>query len=163
MKDLQLDSLFGQHISDDEENESSNASTKQASMPEDVKLDGDLSTALIKIRTNDTVVDGAKLEARPKKFTEDEKRETGAIKVSIYKEYLSTAGGIWFWTPIIVLFGFYQALLLGRVCCGSDPLLLTLRSFPLIADRLGGSVSGLDPIKSSHFLSLLTPTISLPF
>ena len=45
---------------------------------------------------NDGVLD-AKLEGQPKKFTEEESRETGAIKVSIYREYLETSGGVWFW------------------------------------------------------------------
>ncbi|CAF9906103.1 MAG: hypothetical protein HETSPECPRED_006056 [Heterodermia speciosa] len=55
-----------------------------------------------------------KLEAQPKKFTEEETRESGAIKVSIYKEYLGTSGGPWFWTPILLLYTTYQAMLLGR-------------------------------------------------
>ena len=55
-----------------------------------------------------------KLEAQPKKFTEEEARESGAIKVSIYKEYLGTSGGPWFWTPILSLYATYQAMLLGR-------------------------------------------------
>ncbi|KAL8784006.1 MAG: hypothetical protein Q9195_009216 [Heterodermia aff. obscurata] len=55
-----------------------------------------------------------KLEAQPKKFTEEEAREKGAIKVSIYKEYLGTAGGSWIWTPILLLYATYQAMLLGR-------------------------------------------------
>ena len=55
-----------------------------------------------------------KLEAQPKKFTEEEARESGAIKVSIYKEYLGTSGGPWFWTPILSLYAMYQAMLLGR-------------------------------------------------
>ena len=55
-----------------------------------------------------------KFEAQPKKFTEEEARESGAIKVSIYKEYLGTSGGPWFWMPIILLYATYQAMLLGR-------------------------------------------------
>ena len=78
--------------------------------------DGDLSNTLTKIRTTESTVDEIESKSQPKKFNEDEKRETGAIKVSIYKEYLSTSGGPWFWTPIISLYAVYQGLLLGRVC-----------------------------------------------
>lgn len=56
----------------------------------------------------------AKFEGQPKKFTEEEARETGAIKVSIYKEYLETSGGAWFWIPILLFYAIYQAMLLGR-------------------------------------------------
>lgn len=55
-----------------------------------------------------------KFEGQPKKFMEEETRETGAIKVSIYKEYFGTSGGAWFWTPILILYAIYQAMLLGR-------------------------------------------------
>ena len=53
-------------------------------------------------------------KAQPKKFTEDEKRETGRMSVNIYKQYLSSSGGFWFWGPIMILYAVYQALLLGR-------------------------------------------------
>lgn len=53
-------------------------------------------------------------KAQPKKFTEDEKRETGRIKINIYQQYLSSSGGFWFWGPIMILFAVYQALILGR-------------------------------------------------
>ena len=53
-------------------------------------------------------------KAQPKKFTEDEKRETGRIRVSVYKQYLVSSGGFWLWGPIMVLFVTYQGLLLGR-------------------------------------------------
>lgn len=76
---------------------------------------GGLSNTLTKIRTMESTVDETKSKSQPKKFNEDEKRETGAIKASIYKEYFSTSGGVWFWTPIILLYAVYQALLLGRV------------------------------------------------
>lgn len=58
----------------------------------------------------------------PKKFTEDEKRETGSIKFGIYIEYFSTSGGIIFWGPLIFLYAGYMGLIVGRVCSLS-PLL----------------------------------------
>ena len=51
---------------------------------------------------------------QPKKFTEDEKRETGRINANIYKQYLVSSGGLWFWGPIVILYGVYQSLILGR-------------------------------------------------
>lgn len=51
---------------------------------------------------------------QPKKFTEEEKRETGRISVSIYGRYLVSSGGFWFWGPIMMLYAIYQGLILGR-------------------------------------------------
>ena len=53
-------------------------------------------------------------KARPKKFTEDEKRETGRLSVHIYKPYIVSSGGFWFWGPIMILYAVYQGLILGR-------------------------------------------------
>ena len=64
--------------------------------------------------TYNNAVSDAKAEAQPVKFTEEEARESGAVKASIYKEYLGTSGGLRFWAPILLLYASYQALLLGR-------------------------------------------------
>ena len=53
-------------------------------------------------------------KAKPKKFTEDEKRETGRLSFRIYKQYLVSSGGLWFWGPIMILYAVYQGLILGR-------------------------------------------------
>lgn len=53
-------------------------------------------------------------KAQPKKFTEDEKRETGRMSVNVYKQYLVSSGGFWFWGPIMILYATYQGLILGR-------------------------------------------------
>ena len=54
-------------------------------------------------------------KGQPKKFTEEEKRETGSIKLAVYKEYVSTSGGFKIWIPMISLFLCYMLLGLGRV------------------------------------------------
>ena len=54
----------------------------------------------------------AKLQ--PKKFTEDEKRETGSVKLDVYREYLKHSGGVSFWVPILAFFIFYQGVVVGR-------------------------------------------------
>ena len=64
--------------------------------------------------------DGAldnKGKAQPKKFTEDEKRETGSIKLGVYKEYIMTSGGLMIWAPLLFLYVGYEAVILGRVSC----------------------------------------------
>lgn len=99
---------------------------EQESQKEEAKADEEIiddttNSALTKIFSNatersnkfdnsETDVQG---KSQPKKFTEDEKRETGAIKTAIYKEYFNTSG-LWFWLPIIILFTFHQSIIMGR-------------------------------------------------
>ena len=55
-------------------------------------------------------------EARqPKKFVEDEKRDTGSVKFSTYKIYLSAAGGLRVMIVVVVAHFGYMASILGRV------------------------------------------------
>ena len=53
-------------------------------------------------------------KSQTNKFVEDEKKEKGSIKLSIYRDYLTTSGGIWYWLPILFLFIGHQGLVLGR-------------------------------------------------
>lgn len=53
-------------------------------------------------------------KAQPKKFTEDERRETGRLSFRVYRKYLKSSGGLWFWGPIMILYAVYQGLVLGR-------------------------------------------------
>ena len=66
-------------------------------------------------KIDDGELDG-KGKNKAKKFTEDEKRETGAIKIGIYKEYLKTSGGTVFWSLVMLIYLSYMGLILGRVC-----------------------------------------------
>ena len=50
----------------------------------------------------------------PKKFTEDEKRETGAIKWTIYAQYIRAGGGFSYWSVIGLIFGFWILVYLAR-------------------------------------------------
>ncbi|KAH0558860.1 hypothetical protein GP486_004505 [Trichoglossum hirsutum] len=50
----------------------------------------------------------------PRKFVEDEKRETGKIKWEIYREYLKSSGSVWFWVMAVLAFVGYQSMLVGR-------------------------------------------------
>ena len=79
---------------------------------------GGLSKVLSHTSASTTKFDEGELDiqgkAQPKKFTEDEKRETGRLSFRIYKQYLVSSGGLWFWGPIMILYTVYQGLILGR-------------------------------------------------
>ena len=90
--------------------------------PELVAFHDDTMDSLVKILTRESesgstyvnTVSDIKPGVQPRKFTEEEARESGAVKVSIWQEYLGTSGGVWFWAPILLLYATYQAMLLGR-------------------------------------------------
>lgn len=50
----------------------------------------------------------------PKKFVEDEARETGSVKRSVYGQYLKASGGFPFWTIIVLIYILSQTLTLSR-------------------------------------------------
>ncbi|KAL7803630.1 P-loop containing nucleoside triphosphate hydrolase protein [Trichoderma aethiopicum] len=50
----------------------------------------------------------------PKKLVEDEKREVGRVKTSVYVGYLKSFSGLPFWVFLILLFAVAQGLTLGR-------------------------------------------------
>ena len=56
----------------------------------------------------------AKQKVAPKKFTEEEHRETGAIKRQIYGEYIRASGGFSWWTLVLLSFALCIVTLLGR-------------------------------------------------
>ncbi|KAL2004890.1 hypothetical protein VTN00DRAFT_3163 [Thermoascus crustaceus] len=88
---------------------------------EDEDLSNGNGVSLQKVVSNrshrSSIVNGngeATKRAAPKKFVEEEKRETGAISLSIYKEYFKTGGGIPFWVLVVTTYVGFAALLLGR-------------------------------------------------
>ena len=66
------------------------------------------------INTPDSEPDAKKV-MQAKMFTEDETRETGRVKLGIYKEYIKTGGGFWVWLIVVSLFVLHQGIVLGRV------------------------------------------------
>lgn len=66
------------------------------------------------IKVDDSDLNTA-VNALPRKFTEEEQRETGSIKLGVYKEYFKTSGGSWFWISVLTTYTAYMALVLGRV------------------------------------------------
>lgn len=77
-----------------------------------------LSKVLSHASTSTKKFDSGELDMKgktqPKKFTEDERRETGRMSVHIYKQYLVSSGGFWFWGSIMIIYAVYQGLILGR-------------------------------------------------
>ncbi|KAL4942735.1 hypothetical protein BDV06DRAFT_235250 [Aspergillus oleicola] len=49
-----------------------------------------------------------------RKFTEEEKRETGAISAKVYAAYLSKGSGLWWWILAFVAYTAFMGLLVGR-------------------------------------------------
>ena len=81
-------------------------------------INGTLHKILSHATERSQKLDGGELDmqakSQPKKFIEDEKREKGSIKFSIYREYLIASGGLWFWTPILCLYVVYEGVCVGR-------------------------------------------------
>jgi ABC-type multidrug transport system fused ATPase/permease subunit len=60
----------------------------------------------------DSVTPAAK--APPKKLVEDETRESGSVKRTVYAQYLKSSGGFPFWTMVVLVYIISQALTLSR-------------------------------------------------
>lgn len=54
------------------------------------------------------------VKAPPKKLVEEEKRETGRVKTSVYAGYLQASGGWPFWSLLILLYVVAEGFTLGR-------------------------------------------------
>jgi hypothetical protein len=50
----------------------------------------------------------------PKKLVEDEHREVGGVKKSVYIDYLNATGGVPFWTFVFIIYVAAQSLTMGR-------------------------------------------------
>jgi ABC-type multidrug transport system fused ATPase/permease subunit len=50
----------------------------------------------------------------PKKLVDDEHRESGSVKKSVYMDYLKATGGLPFWTLVLIFYVIGQGLTLGR-------------------------------------------------
>ncbi|KIV78105.1 hypothetical protein PV11_09860 [Exophiala sideris] len=59
-------------------------------------------------------VDDTEQSNAPKKFNEEEKRETGAIKYKIYDTYIRACGGYSFWLFVLTIFAFWIVVYLAR-------------------------------------------------
>lgn len=53
-------------------------------------------------------------KAPPKKLIQEEKREAGRVKTSVYADYLNASGGWPFWLFLIILYAVAECFMLGR-------------------------------------------------
>lgn len=65
-------------------------------------------------RSRASMNDAKQTPAPPKKFTEEERRETGAIKYRIYAAYIRACGGFSYWLFIVIIFGIWVGIYLAR-------------------------------------------------
>ena len=80
------------------------------------------STSASTLVTSESTVDGAtngdstppSAKGPPKKLVEDEARESGSVKRSVYAQYLNASGGVPFWGMVIFVYILSQALTLSR-------------------------------------------------
>lgn len=130
--DLRQSGIIDKLLQREEDIGSNEQMTKQELLIDDETNGELLRKALSDATETDAKIDDGEVTVQnghPKKFTADEKRETGAIKFGIYKEYLKTSGGWWLWILVLTMFITHQGLVLGRVS------LFTLY-FPIGTDRL---------------------------
>ncbi|KAK5230671.1 hypothetical protein LTR47_007525 [Exophiala xenobiotica] len=69
---------------------------------------------LVRRRSHAAGQPGADEAKKPKKFTDDEKRETGAIKFQIYAAYIRACGGFGYWFFVLAIFGVWIVVYLAR-------------------------------------------------
>lgn len=79
----------------------------------DGEINGSSSIMQESIRLKDVKTSTQGLKP-PKKFTEEEQKETGPIKLGIYNEYLVASGGWWFWVTVVMMFVAHQGFVVGR-------------------------------------------------
>lgn len=65
-------------------------------------------------RSRAGVDDSNQTREPPKKFTEEENRETGAIKYQVYAAYIRACGGYGYWLFILLVFGVWVVVYLAR-------------------------------------------------
>lgn len=106
----------------EQENESDRDSSSSATpVIEDEDPSSEHGATLQKVLSNrsrrDSVIDGgnAPRKTPPKKFIEEEKRETGSVKLSVYKRYIQNGGGTPYWFVVLLIFVAYMLLWVGRV------------------------------------------------
>ncbi|KAF7889491.1 uncharacterized protein EAF02_001906 [Botrytis sinoallii] len=81
-----------------------------------IKAEQDVEAAVEEVDASEANVDkpSDKPATKPKKLIEDEKRETGSVKASVYTKYLMATGGIPFWGLVLIFYLVAEALVIGR-------------------------------------------------
>lgn len=105
---------------------SKNGTLEHAGSIDELKVNGDFDDILNAEQdaevagqdadTSETDGDKKPIEpvSKPKKLIEEEKRETGSVKASVYVRYLMATGGIPFWGLVIIFYLCAEALIIGR-------------------------------------------------
>lgn len=93
-------------------------SNRPVAVNEDITDDGAALQRILSSRSRaSSIIDGGDetvKQAAPRRFVEDERRETGSIRLAIYKQYFKSSGGAPYWTLVITAFVGYMAILVGR-------------------------------------------------
>ena len=121
VEDLKRTGSFSEFLKEQKEfeKEQEKKAEEALQVPQDDGMDGNTLQKVFSRRSERSVnIDDGELDTKgksqPKKYMEDEKRETGSIKLSIYKEYIKSSGGFRFWVPLCCAFFSYMALVLIR-------------------------------------------------
>ncbi len=118
VEDLKAKGVLDDLMNQQQDNQANNLKNAEALQQAENTAKDSLSKISSHASTTTKKIDDGELDiqgkSQPKKFTEDEKRETGRMKVSIYKQYLVSSGGFRFWGPIMILYAVYQGLTLGK-------------------------------------------------
>lgn len=70
------------------------------------------------IATNGSASNGngiATTQTKPKKFVEDEKRETGSVRLAVYISFLNKGGSVVYWLVTLSVYLMFSSLMVGRV------------------------------------------------
>ncbi|KAF7952508.1 uncharacterized protein EAE97_002005 [Botrytis byssoidea] len=81
-----------------------------------IKSEQEVEAAVEEVDASEANVDkpSDKPATKPKKLIEDEKRETGSVKASVYTKYLMATGGVPFWGLVLIFYLVAEALVIGR-------------------------------------------------
>ncbi|KAL9608042.1 MAG: hypothetical protein Q9167_007098 [Letrouitia subvulpina] len=120
VEDLRRDGVLDQIVRDEEEKKLQDEEELEEELAR-VRSEEDRN-GLQKAFTNTTgrsfKIDSSGVETKnisqPRKFIEEERREKGHVKFSIWREYLNSSGGWPFWSFVVLFFISYEALVLGR-------------------------------------------------
>ncbi|KAF9247626.1 hypothetical protein DTO027I6_732 [Penicillium roqueforti] len=69
------------------------------------------------IATNGSASNGngiATTQTKPKKFVEDEKRETGSVRLAVYISFLNKGGSVVYWLVTLSVYLMFSSLMVGR-------------------------------------------------
>jgi ABC-type multidrug transport system fused ATPase/permease subunit len=112
-----LSSILAQDAEEGGSTDSEVLESNESTTDESSDSDGAVLKKILSNRSRrDSVIDGQdKPKQAPKKFVEEEKREVGRVKTSVYKRFFKAGGSIPFWVAVFLSFTSYTILLLGRV------------------------------------------------